>query len=176
MNFLSHKKIINIASCLLLVASNSSFSATEIGSSQAYVVTGIQLSVPESLNFGVILPDVNGDQISLSSEAGSVRVSATGNSSFADNIYSRAKINVFGEPDGVVSFQYDETITLQGTGDDMSITGVNIIQDLALVSGTSYALGPDGYHYIFLGGTLNINANQTPGVYTGNYQVTASYQ
>ena len=75
-----------------------------------------------------------------------------------------------------------QKITLTGPGADMSITGLVIdgSPDLAEINVTPgysrYRIdSADGYFEFRFGGTLNVGAAQTPGVYTGTFEVTIQY-
>ena len=73
-------------------------------------------------------------------------------------------------------------ITLTGPGANMTITSLvlNGSPDLTLVQATSgYSRfrinSPTGIFEFRIGGTLNVGANQAPGVYTGTFQVDIQY-
>jgi Domain of unknown function (DUF4402) len=45
-----------------------------------------------------------------------------------------------------------------------------------IASGASTQLDPWGVHYFYLGGSVTVNASQTPGLYSGVFTLVATYQ
>lgn len=76
------------------------------------------------------------------------------------------------------------SIQLTGPGQAMVVDTfrVSTSADLILVTGTALADGryrivsSSGIYGFGMGGTLRVNANQAPGVYTGSFDVTVVYQ
>lgn len=76
------------------------------------------------------------------------------------------------------------SIELTGPGQAMVVDTFRLATsgDLALATGTTLADGryrivsASGIYGFGVGGTLRVNANQAPGVYTGNFDVTVVYQ
>lgn len=75
------------------------------------------------------------------------------------------------------------TITLTGPGDDMTVTNISINgdPDLTLVRSNPnwerFTIGSADGSFIFrVGGTLNVNPNQLPGIYTGTFDIRLDYQ
>lgn len=75
------------------------------------------------------------------------------------------------------------TITLTGPGADMTITDIVFDADPDLVPVRSnpnwerYRISSsDGVFFVRVGGTLNVNAAQTPGIYDGTFTITLDYQ
>ena len=75
------------------------------------------------------------------------------------------------------------TITLTGPGDDMTVTDITINGDPDLTPVQSnpnwerYLIGSaDGTFLFRVGGTLNVNAAQAPGLYTGTFEIRLDYQ
>ena len=76
----------------------------------------------------------------------------------------------------------NNTVILTGTGTDMTITDFSIDGDPTLVQLTTSAgfsrfriTDPVGIFVVRIGGTLNVGANQTPGVYTGTVEIDVAY-
>ncbi len=83
---------------------------------------------------------------------------------------SRAQFTVSGEPNVAVSLGFDPSngvATLTGTGDDMTVN--------LTLSASNPTLNGSGAATVFVGGTLNVNANQASGLYSGTFTVTANY-
>ncbi len=77
----------------------------------------------------------------------------------------------------------NRTITLSGPGTDMTVTDITINGDPTLTSVQSnpnwerFTINaPDGTFIFRVGGTLNVNAAQMPGVYTGTFDIRLDYQ
>lgn len=75
------------------------------------------------------------------------------------------------------------TITLTGPGADMTVTNITINGDPMLVPTQSnpnwerYTIASlDGTFIFRVGGTLNVNPAQTPGIYTGTFDIRLDYQ
>lgn len=75
------------------------------------------------------------------------------------------------------------TITLTGPGADMSVTDITINGDATLTpvrsnpNWESFLISsPDGTFIFRVGGTLNVNASQAPGLYTGTFDIRIDYQ
>ncbi|QUL37037.1 DUF4402 domain-containing protein [Erythrobacter sp. JK5] len=75
------------------------------------------------------------------------------------------------------------TITLTGPGADMTVTNITINGDPDLTPVRSNPnwerfriARADGTFIFRVGGTLNVNANQAPGLYTGTFEIRLDYQ
>jgi hypothetical protein len=75
------------------------------------------------------------------------------------------------------------TITLEGPGADMTVTDITINGNPDLSPTQSnpnwerFTINSSDGTFIFrVGGTLNVNANQTPGIYTGTFDIRLDYQ
>ncbi|WP_298307209.1 DUF4402 domain-containing protein [uncultured Erythrobacter sp.] len=75
------------------------------------------------------------------------------------------------------------TITLTGPGTDMTVTDITIDGGATLNPVNSnpnferFTINTfDGTFIFRVGGTLNVNANQQPGVYTGTFDIRLDYQ
>lgn len=92
-----------------------------------------------------------------------------------------------GETNRIVRIRHQsQTITLTGPGADMTVTNpaIDASPDLQFVSGNMGSNGfsrwrivsSDGSFVFRIGGTLNVNADQAPGVYTGTFTMQVEYQ
>jgi hypothetical protein len=75
------------------------------------------------------------------------------------------------------------TIILTGPGADMSVTNITINGDPSLtlvrsnINWERFLINSgDGTFAFHVGGTLNVNANQAPGVYNGSFEIRLDYQ
>lgn len=76
-----------------------------------------------------------------------------------------------------------QQITLSGPGTDMTVTNITILSDGTLTPSQSNPVwerfliaAADGTFFFRVGGTLNVNPNQAPGVYTGTFDIRLDYQ
>lgn len=74
-------------------------------------------------------------------------------------------------------------ITLTGPGTDMTVTNISILADATLTPTQSnpnwerfLIAAADGTFFFRVGGTLNVNPNQAPGIYTGTFDIRLDYQ
>ncbi len=74
-------------------------------------------------------------------------------------------------------------ITLTGPGADMTVTDITINGDPSLtpvrsnINWERFLINSTDGTFIFrVGGTLNVNANQAPGVYNGSFEIRLDYQ
>ncbi|MFN4281892.1 MAG: DUF4402 domain-containing protein [Alphaproteobacteria bacterium] len=112
--------------------------------------------------------------VSVSTASGTATINAgtgaTSSGGGVDTIVgaSRAEFSLTGEPNASVSVGFsNSTATLTGPGSDMTVN--------LTVSNASPALNGSGAATVYVGGTLNVGANQTSGAYTGSFTVTANY-
>lgn len=75
------------------------------------------------------------------------------------------------------------TIVLSGPGADMTVTNITFGAAAGLTpvqSNPSWERfridAPDGVFLFRVGGTLNVNADQAPGIYTGTFEIRIDYQ
>ena len=160
------KKVITlmiISSSLLI--NQSSIADVASGDSRAHLVVGLNIFQAQELNFGNILPDTSGDTILLSHDS---IESVTGNSTLNGG-HSHAIFSVYGESSTVVNIQITSETALEGSGTSMAVNNFTTQASL------SPTLNSSGYYPIKVGASLSVNASQTPGVYTGSYSITVSY-
>lgn len=76
-----------------------------------------------------------------------------------------------------------QQITLNGPGTDMTVTNITILSDGTLTPSQSNPVwerfliaAADGTFFFRVGGTLNVNPNQAPGIYTGTFDIRLDYQ
>jgi len=140
--------------------------ATGAGAAEAAIVQSAQVTEQTHLNFGQIIPAATAGTITIDS-AGNVAV--TGGHQVLNNTQKLGVFNIVGSSGQTV------TVALPTSGFsvkhsngvdsmDVSLQGYNIPTTLANGSGS-----------FSVGGSLAVGANQTPGVYVGNYTVTVTY-
>ena len=151
------------AAGLIMGISSASFANVATGSSQAQIQIGIGLSQQQALDFGTILPDTAGDTAVLIDPS---ITSTSGGSSFAGD-HQHAVFLITGEPSTAYTVQISESASLTGAGTAMVVN--------TFTGSFSGSLDESGNRLASYGASLVINASQTPGVYTGTYDITVNY-
>ncbi len=157
-------------------------SATATGTATANVIRPITLAASRDLAFGNVVPGAAlGTLVIAGTSAGaqSVTGGVTQPGSQKGTV-SSAQFDVAGEG------AYTYTITIPtaavtigdggSTPDTMTVdtwtSSIAVTAGAGLLNGTA---GTAGSQTFFVGGTLNVGANQAPGAYTGTFSVTVAY-
>jgi hypothetical protein len=140
------------------------------GTATAAIIQPIAIVATASLRFGVIVSP---------STAGTLTVSTTGAVSTTGGVTGSNAINqgalgpragtfrVSGEPGRTFVVILPPAATVSAAGQSMNISLFTVGALTGSAAGTLD---------IAVGGTLAVGANQTPGAYSGTYQITAIYQ
>ncbi|MBT5471973.1 MAG: DUF4402 domain-containing protein [Nitrospina sp.] len=157
---------ITIAALLTLgFGASNAMAASDTGTAEATVVKQITISKTQDLGFGGMLQSGTGGTITISPADGTVTpsgVQTTGATA------TRGEFFVDGDPNRAYTTTLDPTVTLFG-GFGASPMTADLTQDS---NGALILFGSD---VIFIGGTLNVGVNQSPGAYTGSFNVTVDY-
>jgi hypothetical protein len=141
------------------------------------VTTGLSINkIGGDLDFGEIVYDGSKMTLSRSPDLG-VEFEVTGDRrrlvtvSFPRriNLDNNDWVNTYGGTNGTIRF----TANMRNTGGSLSYSSSSMIRN-----GRSYRLSndyPNGKLYLWLGGSLNINKNQSFGIYNGTYTITVAY-
>lgn len=152
---------------------------TAIATSSANVIRAVSITLTGSgnLDFGEVVVTPSSQQLNISNQNGQ-------------------KFLVNGQEGRNVSITYPNSITISnanwvaingGTNSTINFnantlvsTGVNVdyVNPVNVPSGSSINLAPlnsVGTLYLWLGGSLNIDANKPGGVYTGTFSISVSY-
>ena len=152
---------------------------TQQGSSQAEIVEPITVTKTTNLDFGKIVAHSTG--------IGRVRINArNGNRTHNANTsvlgttgFSRALFDVTGEARRfVILSTSSNTITLTGPGTPMTVDRLRVSRNNRGQRSLPrrYRIPRSGSMEIGFGGRLNVPANQTPGIYTGTFDLTVIYE
>ncbi|MFT4967446.1 MAG: hypothetical protein ACI9CD_000453 [Candidatus Deianiraeaceae bacterium] len=149
-----------------IVHHNVANAAEGIGTAEAQVIQSAQVNEQERLGFGEIIPSASAGTITVD-DSGNVTV--TGGHQVIEGTQSLGSFNVIGSEGQNVSVALPTSgfsIKHSNGVDEMpvSLQGYNIPTTIA-----------NGVATFNVGGQLAVNANQTPGVYIGNYTVTVTY-
>ncbi len=140
--------------------------ATQTATAEAEIIVPVVLSSVTNLNFGLIAVGAGTGTVALG--ASDVRTCA---GVTCVGTASRGKFNVtVADAGALVDLGFtDNTIDLTGPAGS---TPMNATLSLSTNQITFDAATLED---VFVGGTLNVNAAQAAGVYTGTYEVTAQY-
>ncbi|TVR77803.1 MAG: DUF4402 domain-containing protein [Saprospirales bacterium] len=174
------KNLINVlVPVFALIASGFFFSTLNAQPSQteqtvtasANIAAPLILTKVEDMNFGLI----------VASEGGTVTLAA---SEDADRTFDgpealpgntgdpkAAKFTLRAHPQATVGISFDATVELDNDGEKMTLTLSSSVGNEVDMSAT-----PGNQIEFFMGGTLNVAADQEAGVYSGEFDVTVSYQ
>lgn len=153
----------------LALISTSAHAEVLVGSSSANIQQAIQLNEIDALDFATIIPGNNADQITIFENMSSPSISAVGDA-ILSGAFSQGKFAISGVPGSIVVVNIDATTTLSGPGDTMTVDNLSVNDSTPLLDAAS------GLSNVVVGGRLNVNANQLPGLYSGTYNVTVTYQ
>lgn len=164
----------------------ASAQATTQGTAQVTILEPLSLVNTADMNFGRI-SNVSGGGTVVMAAAASPGCTTTGGL-IHSSACQPAVFQGLGTPGRVVRLRKSggNTITLTGPGSTtMTITGVNLgtAPDLTYLSGNPNSNGfvryridtGSGAFAFRVGGTLNVNAGQAAGVYTGTFAVELNY-
>ncbi|EAQ28805.1 hypothetical protein NAP1_14438 [Erythrobacter sp. NAP1] len=185
---LGHEKARHLAAaCGLLAAAMALPTAAHAQSSDSYdaraaVIEPLSITKLSDLDFGDMVVTTGGTVVltptataTCSTTGGVIHSAECVPATFAGLGQSGQRVRVR-RPNG-------RTITLTGPGTDMTVTNITIDGDPDLVPVRSnpnwerYTIGSADGTFIFrVGGTLNVNAGQLPGVYTGTFDIRLDYQ
>ncbi|MGQ7830319.1 DUF4402 domain-containing protein [Altererythrobacter sp. Z27] len=149
------------------VAAAPGDTATTQGEATAEIVAPISIvhDTGASLNFGLIVAGTTGGTVVVdTADAGSVTgdlLFASGSSNSADSF------TVSGDPDRAFTIELFDGAVDDGGSNSMNFT--------TTTDSLSVSLNGSGSYQFAVGGTLTVAANQPAGVYSGQYDVTVSY-
>ena len=146
--------------------SGAAHADTETATAEAEILTPVALSAVADLDFGLIAGDADGGTVSL--PTGSDTRNCTG--VICVGTASRGSFQVTNATDAqVIDLSVPSSgVALSGPGTDMPVS-------LSLSTG-SITFDAASLETVFIGGDLTVGNNQTAGVYSTTFDVTADYQ
>jgi len=146
--------------------------ASATASAEAKIVSGISLEKIDDMQFG---------QIVRSSAAGTVMLDpSTGDRSAFGGVtlgqnggYQVAKFSAAGEGEYTYAVTLPQSITIAKANSNATMTVDQFTSSLGLAN--TGALDINGEDEFTIGATLNVDANQETGLYSGEFTVTAAY-
>jgi len=162
------------ASLLLMVAVSTTVnaqtsSATASADASARIVAPLEITKVADLKFGNIAAGPSAGTVVMS--AADVRTGTGGVTLIAaGNVSNAAAFDITGYPDASFTISLPASITTLASGaNEMEVD--NFVSSL----GASSNLDGSGEAELKVGATLNVDANQAVGLYTGSFDVTIAY-
>lgn len=162
---------------VLLAFASGAQASTSSTSATATIVAPLSLGLARDLDFGTIIPGATQGTVSVNPATGA-RTPA-GGVTLVNSIYGAALFNITGTKSKSYTIKFSSgNVTIRNTANTNIRMTVNLLtSDLpangnGTYRGTYDATGKASFH---VGGTLTVAANQTPGSYTGIYNVEVNY-
>lgn len=153
-------------------------SATATGTATATIIRPITIAAAVDLAFGNVVASSTTGTLLVAASSGTPSQTAGGGATqpgTQKGTISAAKFDVGGEG----AFTYTITLpsgaaTLSSGGNSMTVDTwtSSIVTTAGQLDSTAGNLGAQSF---YVGGTLNVGANQVPGNYTGTFSVTVAY-
>lgn len=154
-----------VAVCFSFAMMNNAYADTATGSASVEIRQALTMSETQALDFGTV--STNTADTVIISPAGII--SSQNGSNILNGTGSAGRFTAVGSTNAAVTISFTGGV-LNGIGSDMSIN--NLVHD----SGDTPSFDTDGTLSFGVGGSLNINDNQLPGIYAGTYVVSVNYQ
>ncbi len=152
----------------LIIPSQGGATATATASATADIVIPLEISKDVDLVFGKIAAGPSAGSVIIATDG-----SRTGNGGVtliaAGNVNSAAQFSLIGYPEATFSIELPALITITNGGYQMNVT------DFVSSLGNTSALDVNGVSTLSVGATLNVDADQQPGLYTGSFDITVAY-
>lgn len=176
----SFARLLPIVACVLALASGPARAqaATEQGQSQVGIVTPLSFIQTEELNFGKIFASNAAGTVVVAPDGARTR---TGGVTLFGNDQQAAEFAGMGSFNQRVQISLgSNSIFLYGPGTRMRARAFTIGSTPTAVLTTTPRVfriaGPTGAFRFPVGATLDVNANQAPGTYSGIWTITLNYQ
>jgi hypothetical protein len=164
------KKLSTIfAGALFITGFSSSYAqSTASAEASARIVAPLQITKTADLKFGNIAAGPSAGTVDMAvndvrSAAGGVTLIAAG------NVSNAAAFDIIGYADASFTISLPASILIASGANDMLVD--NFISSL----GATSVLDAQGAAALKVGATLNVDANQPVGLYTGSFDVTVAY-
>ena len=158
------------------LACTPAFAANQTGTATSVVVRPNTLVKVDDLDFGTIAAGPTAGTVTVNALTGAR--TATGGATPVGTLAQRAMFQGTG---GIllITVSGDTSVTLTRTGGGAPAMTASLVRaattsggGIALLGGT---LLPSGVQTYYVGGTLNVGANQPAGDYSGTFQLTVNY-
>jgi hypothetical protein len=150
-------------------AQSNGISAT--ATSSATIITPISMSSDVPLAFGNVAVNANAGTVVMTPASPTVRTSTGGVTlPQTTGTYTAAHFIVGGQGNSAFTIGLPTDITITSSSNTMHVT--TFLSSLTSNSGT---LNSSGVSSFYVGATLNVNATQASGLYSGTFNVTVNY-
>jgi hypothetical protein len=140
-------------------------------SSSATIITPISMSSDVPLVFGNVAVNATAGTVVMTPASPTVRTSTGGVTlPQTTGIFTAAHFIVGGQGNSVYTIGLPTDITITSSSNTMHVNTFN--SSLTNNSGTLNSSGADNF---YVGATLNVNATQPSGTYSGTFNVTVNY-
>ncbi|MDE3059935.1 MAG: DUF4402 domain-containing protein [Pseudomonadota bacterium] len=157
---------------LLLSVLTASDSRALTASAAATIVQPLSITSQTALNFGFITPGASGGSVTIMPD--NTR-STSGSVSVNPGDSARAIFAVQGAPQQQYSIQTPSFLIFSNAESNLRVSNFKTYSAGAGAITAIGKLGNTGMDTIYLGGTLTVPSNATPGVYSGLVPLTISY-
>ena len=157
-----------LAGALLVVGSTTFAQSTASADASANIVEPLQITKTADLKFGNIAAGPSAGQVDMS--ISDVRT-ATGGVTLiaAGNVSNAAAFDIIGYADASFTISLPASILIASGANDM------LVDNFTSSLGAASTLDAAGAAALKVGATLNVDANQPVGLYTGSFDVTVAY-
>ncbi len=157
------------AGALLITGFSTTYAqSTASAEASARIVSPLQITKTADLKFGNIAAGPSAGTVEMGTN--DVRTAAGGVTLIAaGNVSNAAAFDIIGYPDATFTISIPGSILISSGANDMMVD--NFVSSL----GATSALDAQGEAALKVGATLNVDANQAVGLYTGSFDVTVAY-
>lgn len=143
-------------------------SGTATGEATALIIQPIEILKESDLAFGNIAAGPSSGTVTIDVDG---KRSSTGGVSLisASSISNAASFSVAGFPESSIALTLPSSVVLEYNGFTM------IVDRFVSNLGTTIQLSDQGEAFISVGATLNVEPNQSPGLYSGTFEVSVAY-
>ena len=138
----------------------------------AQILQQLDIEKNEDIDFGTIL---DGTTATLDPRNGGSIVNF-------DEVFNVGKFTISGPNGQNIIINFDETVTLEGLGDDLTLNTDVIFNDedddaeaADLNTGGSATLSGSGSGFVWVGGNITVPGGQTAGEYAGTFNISVEY-
>jgi hypothetical protein len=167
---IKHNKALWAAAILLSAAGapSGAFAASVNAGGEAIIVTATSFFLVENMDFGAIVPGPAPGSVTVDATDGTI--SSSGGVAATAGGHERGRFVGGGSEGQQITLTLSAPPTLDdGNGNTMPMTA------LTMDGPTVRTIGPDLAFDVYIGGTLDVGANQTPGAYSGTFTLTVDY-
>jgi subtilase family serine protease len=154
---------------LVMSPATSAVGASATGTSNATIVAPLSINVINPfLAFGQVVPSEASGTVVITANGGGTTRTATGGTSVMPGPFGASVFFVTGETGSPVTVVLPSSILVNSGANTMTV-------DTFQSSPSSPYNQPASGQFLSVGGTLHVAANQSPGTYSGTFEVSVNY-